>query len=77
MVFNTQHTSMKDWQRKDKGTAGLRSSTIRTISPIGQLRQPSGVRQNNQQKTVTTQEPRSQFLQILSVGNPRGKNLQE
>jgi hypothetical protein len=44
-----------------------------THSAIGQLRKPSAMRQNNQQRTVTSQVPRSQFLRFLSLGNLKGK----
>jgi hypothetical protein len=77
MLFNTQHISNKDWQRNDQGAAGLRLLALMTHSAIGQLRQPSAMRQNNQQKTVTSQNPRSQFLRFLSLGKPKGKSLQK
>jgi hypothetical protein len=77
MLFNTQHTSNPDWQRNDQGAAGLCLSALMTHSAIGQLRQPSAMRQNNQQRTVTSQDPRSQFLRFLSLGKPKGISLQE
>jgi hypothetical protein len=72
-LFNTQHTSNKDWQRYDQGAAGLRLSALMTHSPIGQLRQPSAMRQNNQQRTVTTQTPDLSSCDFYLWGNRKGK----
>jgi hypothetical protein len=77
MLFNTQHTSNKDWSETIIVPAGRSLSELMTHSAIGRLRQPSAMRQNNQQRTVTSQVPRSQFLQFLSLGKPKGKRLQE
>jgi hypothetical protein len=57
--------------------AGRCLSALMTHSAIRRLRQPSVMRQNNHQRTVTSQVPRSQFLLILSLGKPKGKRLQE
>jgi hypothetical protein len=76
-LFNTQYTSNKDCSETIRAQASRRLSALMTHSAIGQLRQPSAMRQNNQQRTVTSQVPRSQTLQFLSLGKPIGRNLQE
>jgi hypothetical protein len=61
--------SNKDWQ--------VTTRLILSGSYTRHLREVSDMRQNNQQRTVASEIPRSQFLQILSLGKPKGKSLQE